>query len=138
MAEYADREHFIPIRVTDLVGFLCSDTGPSGQTLPLGEQDRFRRFARSVSLHLHAVYLGELRQLKDAYAPFDPDADPKPLAALSDEERTACLERLFATFCHLMERANYRRRDWPMSKRNWPTCRSRCVASISRTRQASS
>jgi len=110
VAEYPDREHFIPIRVSDLVGFLCAETGPApGQTLSADDQDRFRRFARSVSLHLHAVYLSELRQLKDAYAPFDPDADPRPLAKLSDEERAACLDRLFATFCHLMQRANYRR-----------------------------
>jgi hypothetical protein len=113
MAEYADREHFIPIRVSDLVGFLCAESGPSGQKLAPDDQERFRRFARSVSLHLHAIYLGELRQLKDAYAPFDPDADPKPLCALSDEERAACLDRLFATFCHLMDRANYRRMTRP-------------------------
>lgn len=109
MAEHAAREHFIPIRVTDLVGFLCAETGPNGETVAPADRGRFRRFARSVALHQHAVYLGELRQLKDAYAPFDPDADPKPLAKLTDDERAACLDKLFATFCHLMQRANYRR-----------------------------
>ena len=109
MAEYADREHFIPIRVTDLVAFLCAESGPmSCQKLTDDEQQRFRRFARSVSLHLHAVYLTELRQLKDTYVPFDPDADPKPLAKLGPDERQLCLDKLFGTFVHLMERANYR------------------------------
>jgi len=110
MAESTTREHFIPIRVADLVGFLCTDTGPLlGQKLDDGERARFRRFARSVAAHIHAVYLAELRQLKDAYAAFDPDADPKPLQKLSDAERTVALGKLFDTFVHLMSRANYHR-----------------------------
>ena len=108
MAEYADREHFIPIRVTDLVEYLCTESDPlGGQKLTPDEQERFRRFARSVALHLHAIYQTELRQLKDAYAPFDPDADLKLLNPPSDAERSTCLDRLFTTFTHLMQRANY-------------------------------
>jgi hypothetical protein len=110
VAEYADREHFIPIRVADLVGFLCTESGPlTGQKLPPADQDRFRRFARTVAAHIHTIYLGELRQLKDAYAAFDPDANPKPLNPPTDEQRTEAQKRLFDTFCHLMERANYTR-----------------------------
>lgn len=110
MAEFADREHFIPIRVTDLVEYLCRESGPRhGQVLSEEDQSRFRHFARAVSFHLHAIYLSELRRLKDAYAPFDPDADPKPLVPPSDEQRAAALERLFDTFVHLMQRANYTR-----------------------------
>ena len=108
MAEYADREHFIPIRASDLVGFLCTESGPvAGQRLTPDEQAAFRRFARSVAAHIHTVYLAELRHLKDAYAAFDPDADPKPLATLTDQQRAAELDKLFATFVHLMARANY-------------------------------
>jgi len=108
MAESAAREHFIPIRVADLVEFLCAESGPlEGQTLTPDEQARFRRFARSVALHLHAVYLTELRRLKDSYAAFDPDADAKPLTPLSADRRAAALDKLFGTFVHLMGRANY-------------------------------
>ena len=110
MAEYADREHFIPIRVADLVEFLCDESGPVvGQKLTPEEKMAFREFARSVSDRVHAIYLGELRSLKDAYSPFDPDADPKPLKKLSEAERAVCLDRLFDTFVHLMSRANYTR-----------------------------
>src|SRR6188472_1944978 len=110
MAQYSDREHFIPIRVSDLVGFLCTESGPvAGQKLDDEEQAQFRHFARSVAAHIHAVFLAELRQLKDAYAAFDPDADPKPLVKLNDAERTVALDKLFDTFVHLMSRANYRR-----------------------------
>lgn len=110
VADHADREQFIPIRVSDLVGFLCTESGPlAGQKVSDVEQARFRRFARSVAAHIHAVYLAELRQLKDTYATFDPDADPKPLARPSDAERAIALDKLFETFVHLMTRANYRR-----------------------------
>src|SRR5436305_5444387 len=118
MAEYTDREHFIPIRVSDLIEFLCHESGSAGgQALHPEEQDRFRRFARSVSLHLHAIYQDELRRLKDAYAPFDPDANPKPLNPPPAERRAGCQDRLFATFCHLMGRANYTRLTRPELER---------------------
>ncbi len=110
MAEYLDREHYIPIRVADLIEFLCTESGPlHGQKLSEDERVRFRRFSRSVAAHIHAIYLAELRQLKDSYAPFDPDADPKPLQALEPEQETVELTRLFERFSHLMARANYHR-----------------------------
>ena len=105
-----EREHYIPIRVADLVEHLCREVGPRvGQSLTDEEQEQFRRFAQVVGDHHHAIYLAELRRLKEAYAPFDPDADPKPLVALGPDERAASLEQLFATFIHMMERANYTR-----------------------------
>jgi hypothetical protein len=108
MGEFANREHYIPVRVTDLVECLCRETSPvGGALLHPDDQTRFHRFARSVSLHMHAIYQDELRRLKDAYAPFDPDADPKPLDPPTAEQRAGAQDRLFATFCHMMERANY-------------------------------
>jgi hypothetical protein len=109
MAEFLDREHFIPIRVSDLIGYLCDEQGPlGGQSLAPDEREAFRRFARSVIGHVHLGYQAEIRRLKDLYAAFDPDADPKPLAPLPDGRRAAELPKLFQTFAHLMERANYR------------------------------
>ncbi len=114
MAEFLDREHFIPLRVADLVEYLCTESGPMhGQKLSPAEQVTFRRFCRSVSGYIHAIYLGELRRLKEAYAPFDPDADPKPLNPPKAAARAAALNDLFATFVHLMERANYVRLSRP-------------------------
>jgi len=109
MAEFFDREHYIPVRAADLVEFLCTVSDSGGHALSPDEQVAFRRFARSVAGHIHITYLGELRRLKEAYAAFDPDADPKPLHPPEGEERAAALDRLFETFVHLMGRANYRR-----------------------------
>ncbi len=110
MAEYTDREHFIPIRVADLIEYLCHECGPAhGQVLTEDEQAAFRRFAHSVSGHIHVIYLDQLRKLKEAYAPFDPDADPKPLNPPRGPARSEALEKLFETFRLLMKRANYTR-----------------------------
>ncbi|MBP3960333.1 DUF3754 domain-containing protein [Gemmata sp. G18] len=104
------REHYIPVRVADLIGFLCAESGPlHDQVLTAEEQAAFRRFASTVASHVHTIYQAEIRQLKDAYASFDPDADPKPLDPPTGEKRAAALDRLFDTFVHLMNRANYRR-----------------------------
>jgi hypothetical protein len=110
MAEFKDREHFIPVRVSDLIGLLCTEHGPMrGQSLSADEQAAFRRFARSVIGHIHISYQAEIRRLKDGYAAFDPDADPKPLNPPAAEKRGAALDGLFGTFVQLMERANYTR-----------------------------
>lgn len=112
MAEFLDREHYIPIRVSDLIEYLCAEHGPwklREQVLTVDQQTAFRRFARSVIGHVHISYQAEIRRLKDDYAAFDPDADPKPLTPPAGEERTAALDELFQTFVHLMARANYQR-----------------------------
>jgi hypothetical protein len=104
MAEYEDREHFIPLRKADLVHLLCKD-----KQLPVQQRDPFRQFCTLVSSVFHFEYLKQLEELKDAYAPFDPDADTKPLKPLLPEERHKCQDELFDKFTALMERANFKR-----------------------------
>lgn len=102
------REQYIPVRVADLIGYLCAEAGPLGGHLLTAEQQAaFVRFAHTVSTHVHTAYQDEIRRLKDAYAAFDPDADPKPLVPLTGAERDEALDHLFGTLVHLMRRANY-------------------------------
>jgi len=108
MGQFPNREHYIPIRVSDVVDYLCGEVGPHGeQLLSADEQAAFRRFARSVSGHVHSIYLGEIRRLKEEYSAFDPDPDPRPLVPLTEDQRARQLDKLFETFIHLMGRANY-------------------------------
>jgi hypothetical protein len=104
MAEYKDREHFIPLRKSDLVELLCRDKG-----LPVQEREPFRQFCILVSSVFHFEYLKQLEELKDAYAAFDPDADTRPLKPTPPQERRRCEDELFAKFTALMERANFQR-----------------------------
>jgi uncharacterized protein DUF3754 len=108
MGSFPDREHYIPIRASDVVDYLSGEMSPHGQPLLTpDEQAAFRRFARSVSGHVHSIYLGEIRRLKEEYSSFDPDPDPLPLVPLTEEQRARQLDKLFGTFVHLMSRANY-------------------------------
>ena len=104
MAEYKDREHFIPLRKSDLIDLLNRD-----KRLGRQERESFRQFCTLVSSVFHFEYLKQLEELKDAYAAFDPDADTKPLKPCTPEERYRQEEHLFAQFRGLMERANFKR-----------------------------
>ncbi len=104
MAEYADREHYIPLRKTDLVTLLCRD----GQ-LSDDEREQVRQFCTLASAVLHFEYESWLDELKDAYASFDPDSETKPLEPPGATERVAAQDKLFSAFSDLMERANFRK-----------------------------
>lgn len=104
MAECKDREQFIPLRKTELIALLCRD-----KKLSAGERESFRQFCIVISAVFHFEYLKQLEELKDAYAPFDPDADTKSLSPVSAEERRRDEEQLFERFAVLMERANFKR-----------------------------
>ena len=104
MAEYADREHYIPLRKGDLVDLLCNEKG-----MPAAERAPLRQFCTLISAVFHFEYLERLEKLKDAFAPFDPDSQTKQLKPLQPEERDKKLEELFAGFRSLMERANFQR-----------------------------
>jgi len=114
VAVHPDREHFIPLRVTDLIDALCRSAGPAyGHRLASADVVRFRRFAKTAERHVHAHYLSQLLRLKDSYAPFDPDADTRRLHEPSDIERAVCLNDLFGTVNHLFAKANYVRLTRP-------------------------
>ncbi len=104
MAEHKDREPFLPLRKNDLIELLCGD-----EKLSAGERELFRQFCVFVSAVFHFEYLKQLEELKDAYAPFDPDADTQTLHPISDEERRKDEAQLFARFAALLERANFKR-----------------------------
>jgi hypothetical protein len=104
MAEYKDREHYIPLRVDDLVTLLCTDKGLNAE-----QGELFRQFCRLVTATFHFEYHDKLKELKNEYAPFDPDRVTATLKPLSDEARQQKLDALFEHFGQLMERANYKK-----------------------------
>jgi hypothetical protein len=104
MAEFTDREHYIPLRKSDLVELLCKDP-----RLPPAEREPFRQFCRLVEATFHFEYHKQLEALKDAYAPFDPDTETRPLKPLAPLERPEQRNKTFEAFIGLMERANFKR-----------------------------
>ncbi len=106
MAEYKDREHYIPVRRHDLVNLLCTDRGLDGAAA-----GQFRQFADLLSATFHFEYHQLLEDLKNEYSPFDPDECTKPMVSLTSQQRAQKLDRLFERFAWLMERANFKRLD---------------------------
>lgn len=97
-------EHFIPIRKSDLVRILRNDP-----TLELHEREPFAHFCKLLEATLHHDFHSHLDELKDAYAPFDPDAEPKPREVLTLDQRETHAQKLFERFNELMTKANFRK-----------------------------
>jgi hypothetical protein len=103
MGACADREHFIPLRRCELIDLLCAEPG-----LTVEDQERFRRFCRLVTAVFHHQFDHRLEELKNDYAPFDPDADTTSLARLSADEKQRRLNALLREFAWLLERAGFK------------------------------
>jgi hypothetical protein len=99
------REHFIPLRKSELVDLLCSD-----KEVPVhdGEVKQFREFCRHLGEHFHLAYYRHHERMKDCYAPFDPDSEAVTLVRLDGQERAARLDRLFRELAWLVDRGNFR------------------------------
>lgn len=103
MAEYDDREHYIPLRKSELIDLLSTSEEIARQ-----EEDAFRQLCRLLSAVFHFEYHDRLEELKASYAPFDADPDTKLLVTFTEEERQRRMEKLFTDFTWLMEKANFR------------------------------
>ncbi len=98
------RENYIPIRASELVEVLAIQPHVSRTA---GEQ--FRNFCRLLSASFHFQYHRELEQLKDAYAPIDPDAETCDLVEITAEMRERSAAAFFDKMVWLLQRANFRR-----------------------------
>ena len=98
------REKFIPIRRTDLTRMLTDRLPTIGSS-----RQHFGELCELLSATYHHEYHSRLEELKNVYAPFDPDADTSPAAPVPAAERDDLAARLFGKLTALLERANYHR-----------------------------
>src|SRR5262249_7285383 len=96
------REHFIPLRKNELIELLLAEPDLSAQ-----DREDLRQFCPLVVATYHFEYHKALERLKDAYAPFDPDADTKSVRTVAEARRRQHLDTFFKEFRWLMERANF-------------------------------
>lgn len=102
--ELSAREHFIPLRKADLISLLAE----RGAWSP-PEKELFRQWCTLLEATLHHRFHRCLEELKDLYAPFNPDSvmcEPNQFDGNDREDRVA---KLFDRFVMLLDRANYRR-----------------------------
>ncbi len=104
MAEYQDREHFIPIGRADLIDLLAKEPGLAPE-----DRDSFLQFCKLINAMFHFQYHESLEELKKQYAPFDPDNNTKIFAPMPEDQRDEALGKLFEKFSWVMEKANYKR-----------------------------
>lgn len=98
----APREQFIPLRKGELIDALVRSA-----VLSEDAARPFRRLCRLFSDLVHHTYYESLESLKEAYAPFDPDSDTPPRAALSPAALAEQRERVFERFGWLLQRGNF-------------------------------
>ena len=113
----ARREHYIPLRRTDLVNILANDLA-----LYPDDAAQFRRFAAILEATIHFQYNRFHDELLDAYAPFDPEATTLPVSYLypsgsiligvdpakrDPNDREHRIDQLFDRFDQIMAKANF-------------------------------
>ena len=97
------REHFIPVRPTELVNLLADS-----DLLKPCEQDAFRQLCGHLQSTFHVESNRWLRQLQNTYAIVNPDADTEPLSQPNEEQRDEAIACVFEDFVELLRRANFR------------------------------
>ena len=70
---------------------------------------QFLQLCELMSATIHYEYHQRLEELKQLYAPFDPDSVTKELKTHSEAEREGLVSILFDKVVSLLRRANYRR-----------------------------
>lgn len=106
MAARSPNGHFIPLRKQELIEVLVREANMS-----LAQQGQFEQLCQLIDSSIHFHFHKRLERLQSAYAPYDPDAEERPLKAnpVSDEADAEDSGRVFSEFESLMERANFRK-----------------------------
>ncbi|MBL8825150.1 MAG: DUF3754 domain-containing protein [Planctomycetia bacterium] len=102
MAEYTDREHYIPVRRNELIDLLCNVEGVTPE-----QQKQWRIISNLLASLFHFEFLRIIEELAEDYAPFDPDRETTLLRSVSTMDRSIQLGKLFSTFSHMLIRANF-------------------------------
>lgn len=102
MAEYADREAFIPYRKADVVE-LCIEDGKLDET----QQKKFREFCEILGAYYHFEFHELLEKLKNNFAPFNPDSDTRARVQPTAQQLKGMEEELVSTLRQVLQRANY-------------------------------
>ena len=102
MADDPGRNRFIPYRKADIVAMCCDGFG-----LSAGEAEELREFFRILEALIHFEFHGRLETLKNCFAPFNPDADTRPLIEYLSEEIGQLQKELVSEMTAVLNAANF-------------------------------
>jgi hypothetical protein len=99
MAQYADRDRFIPFRKSEIVDLVCQEEGV--------DTERFRAFCRVLESLYHFQFHARLERLKEHYFPFNPDRDVRTKKSFAPHELSEHEDRLVQELVDVLDGANY-------------------------------
>lgn len=102
MADYGDRERFIPFRKSEIVELICEQGSLSPE-----DQQKFRSFCKLLESIYHFEFHKKLEELKESYAPFNPDRDTVTTREYSREDIRTHEDKLLERFEKILNDANY-------------------------------
>lgn len=97
-----NRERALPIRQGDLTRMLLAEPG-----LSQDDHDNLKHFGRLLGAMFHSEFYDKLCELKELYAPLDPDSDYVPLKDCTATFTESCDEDFIGPFEAMLARANY-------------------------------
>lgn len=100
------RERALPIRQGDLTRLLLAEPGLSPE-----DHDLLAAFGKFLGATFHSEFYDKLHELKELYAPLDPDSDFVPLAGCSRLLTEDSDELFLRPLSETLQRANFRELD---------------------------
>jgi hypothetical protein len=96
-------EPYVPLRRDELIELLVRHGKLEG-----AEASEFRRLCRLIAVVFHQNYHEHQDRLKQLYAPFDPDAETRPIRQGIQRPRGEMLDEFLGTFSEVLTAAHYR------------------------------
>jgi hypothetical protein len=96
------KDRFIPLRKTDLIQ-ACLDDG----RLSCDQLNAFKTLCQLIVNNLHFEYHQILEELKDSYAPFDPNSDTITVTKLTDDILQLKQANFTSRFTQILNAANF-------------------------------
>ena len=100
------RERALPIRPGDLTRLLMAQPNMLEE-----DRDKLGQFGNLLGAIFHSEFYGRLRELKELYAPLDPDSDYVNLHGYSKQRTEGSDEEFLPPFEATLIKANYRELD---------------------------
>jgi len=102
MTDAPNRDRFIPFRKTDIIAMCCDDS-----RMDAAEAAEFGDFCRILEALFHFEFHHTRETLKNCYAPFNPDADTRPLREYLSEQKAQLQKELVAEMTAVLNSANF-------------------------------
>lgn len=96
------KDRFIPLRKTDLIQACIAD-----DRLTCEQQGEFKTLCHLIVSTLHFEYHQVLEELKDSYAPFDPNSDTLAVTQLTANDLETKQTNFSARFIQVLNAANF-------------------------------